>query len=107
MKKLIFLAGFCLACFFSQGQNNPSPVHSVNDFEQLYFSKVFPFNKISDTTFQRLKSTIVFDELNQFRGFNYVGGLKKELSKKEYEKFYTLMVGKEFVEATDKYNKKK
>lgn len=68
-------------------------VHSVADFEKLYKDKIFPFDKISDTTFQRLKSGISFDDEKRFRGFLFLGSLRKELTFEEYQKFNELISG--------------
>lgn len=73
--------------------SKPKMVHSVSDFEKLYNDKAYPFNKLSDTTFQRLKTTIQFDQIGNFRGFNYVSGLWKELTYEEYLVFNQLIVG--------------
>ncbi|MFN8282978.1 MAG: hypothetical protein U0U67_07165 [Chitinophagales bacterium] len=73
--------------------SKPKMVHSVADFEKLYNDKTYPFNKLSDTTFQRLKSTIQFDEIGNFRGFSYVSGLWKELTYEEYLVFNYLILG--------------
>lgn len=83
--------------------SKPKMVHSVADFEKLYNDKAYPFNKLSDTTFQRLKTTIVFDEIGNFRGFNYVSGLWKELTYEEYLVFNQLILGsKEVATPEDK-----
>lgn len=68
-------------------------VHSIAAFEQLYKYKVPPFNKISDTTFQRLKSGIAFDDEGNFRGFMFIGGVRKELTFEEYQQFNELVIG--------------
>lgn len=90
MKKII------LACILLSGLtafSKPKMVHSIADFEKLYNDKAYPFNKLSDTTFQRLKTTIQFDEIGNFRGFSYVSGLWKELTYEEYLVFNQLIIG--------------
>ena len=76
-----------------QAKPSKKGVHSVAAFEALYKKKVAPFNKISDTTFQRLKTGIFFDENGTFRGFEYIGGLRKELTYEEYLIFNGLILG--------------
>jgi len=68
-------------------KNKIKEIHSVKDFEKLYKKKVYPFNKLSDTTFYSLKSNMVFDEQDRFRGFNYISGLWKELTYEENLEF--------------------
>ena len=68
-------------------------VHSIAAFEQLYKNKVAPFNKISDTAFLRLKSRISFDDDDNFRGFMFIGGVRKELTFEEYQLFNELIIG--------------
>lgn len=88
MKKIFLLSSFIIAlCFMLFAETKITVIHSVEDFNTLYQQKVFPFNKLSDTTFQRLKTTMVFDEEKNFRGFNYVSGLWKELTYEEYLEF--------------------
>ena len=90
MKSIIF-AGILFIGF--SAFSKPKMVHSVADFEKLYNDKMYTFNKLSDSTFQRLKSTIQFDEVGNFRGFNYVSGLWKELTYEEYLVCNQLIVG--------------
>ena len=97
MKKSSFLFLLALAPLFLSAHNG---IHSVADFEQLYKSKVPPFDKISDTTFTRLKNGIFINEKGDFRGFLFIGGLRNELTYKEYLKFEELVAG---IKA--KYNK--
>lgn len=68
-------------------------VHSIAAFEQLYKNRVPPFNKISDTTFLRLKSGIAFDAEGNFRGFMFIGGVRKELTFEEYQQLKELIIG--------------
>lgn len=97
MKKPVL---FIIVVFMSIALFSKPPVkgvHSIADFEKLYTDKVFPFNKISDTTFQRLKSGIAFDDKKNLRGFLFVGGLRKELSYEEYQKFNELITGEKVI----------
>jgi hypothetical protein len=86
-----------------------SIIKSAEDFEKKYSDKVFPFNKLSDTTFQRLKTTIVFNEENRFRGFNYVSGLRKNLTYEEYIEFNSHFGVKQVYDEEDKtdYNERR
>ena len=101
MKKLAF---FFIAIVFSVFLFATEPlggVHSVADFEKLYTEKIYPFDKISDTTFQRLKSGISFDDEKRFRGFIFIGGLRKELTFEEYQKFNELISGEKMIYSED------
>lgn len=100
MKKSVFVLPFIFAISSLMAKPRLQIIHSVDDFVKLYEMKTFPFNKLSDTTFQRLKTTMVFDEQKNFRGFNYVSGLWAELTYEEYQKF-----NKYFTGAKITYNK--
>lgn len=104
MKNHVLLLMLLLATAILFATKPKTGVHSVSEFEKLYQSKEFPFNKISDTTFQRLKSGIAFDDKGQFRGFLFIGGLRKELTYEEYIKFNELISG--FQQDTSEEDKK-
>lgn len=82
---LSLLLVFFVALVFAGDDH--SIIKSAEDFEKKYTNKVFPFNKLSDSTFQSLKTNIVFDDEKRFRGFNYMSGLRKELTYEEYLEF--------------------
>lgn len=93
MNKVLFSLTFVFSTMMAIAEPPVKGVHSVADFEKLYKDKVFPFDKISDTTFQRLKSGIAFDDMMRFRGFLFIGGLRKELTFDEYQRFNELIIG--------------
>ncbi len=89
MKKVILFSSILLMFTVVIAKSSKKGVHSVSEFEQLYKNKIEPFNKISDTTFQRLKSGIAFDENKTFRGFDFIGGLRKELTTKNIKNLWS------------------
>lgn len=93
MKKYV-LSIFMAVCFTVNYAETPKDgIHSVAEFEKTYKAKVYPFDKISDTTFLRLKNGISFDNEGRFRGFLFIGGLRKELTFEEYIKFKEIISG--------------
>ena len=93
MKKvcLSILTMFVIYCQYAEEPKEG--IRSVAEFEKAYKAKVYPFDKISDTTFLRLKNGISFDNEGRFRGFLFIGGLRKELTFEEYIKFKEIISG--------------
>lgn len=109
-KSILFLSAILIIAFLKANEPKKNGVHSVAEFEKLYQSKEFPCNKISDTTFLRLKNGIAFDNEGRFRGFSFIGGLRKELTFEEYNTFFELISGSkmEYEEgAKEEYERRK